>query len=184
VSLPLLVVVSGPPGSGKTTLAHALARAIPCPAICRDEIKEGLAHGQPDYVPAPGDALSLRTLDVFFGVLAFFVDAGVSVVAEASFQRRLWEPGLMPLLDRARVRIVHCHVDAAVAWERINRRAEETPARRLVHGDPSLQEPYESFALKFANFDSIVLPVPSLEVGTTDPDWPTIEEIVAFANRS
>jgi DNA polymerase III delta prime subunit len=37
---PALVVVSGPPGSGKTTLAHKIARAAGCPAACRDEIKE------------------------------------------------------------------------------------------------------------------------------------------------
>jgi predicted kinase len=43
--LPTLVVVSGPPASGKTTLAHALAQAIPCPAVCRDEIKERMVHG-------------------------------------------------------------------------------------------------------------------------------------------
>jgi uridine kinase len=40
-SRPMLVVVSGPAGSGKTTLAHTIARAVGCPAICRDEIKEG-----------------------------------------------------------------------------------------------------------------------------------------------
>ncbi|MGY1899049.1 AAA family ATPase [Nocardia gipuzkoensis] len=38
--LPTLVVVSGPPGSGNTTLAHALAAAIGCPAIRRDEIDQ------------------------------------------------------------------------------------------------------------------------------------------------
>jgi deoxyadenosine/deoxycytidine kinase len=37
-ALPTLVVVSGPLGAGKTTLAHRLAGAIGCPAICRDEI--------------------------------------------------------------------------------------------------------------------------------------------------
>jgi adenylate kinase family enzyme len=42
--LPTLIVVSGPAGSGKTTLAHAIASAVGCPAICRDEIKEGMVH--------------------------------------------------------------------------------------------------------------------------------------------
>ena len=73
VTLPILVVVSGPAGTGKTTLAHRLAAAIGCPAICRDEIKEGMVlhrsvrptAAQP--VSAPDrQALQLRTLDVFF----------------------------------------------------------------------------------------------------------------------
>src|SRR6266511_3907692 len=106
---PLLVVVSGPAGSGTTSLAHALARAIPCPAICRDEIKEGLVHTEAEYTPAPGDALTSRTFETFFGVVRFLVDAGATLVAEASFQHGLWEPGLQPLQDRARVRIVQCH---------------------------------------------------------------------------
>ncbi len=182
--MPLLVVVSGPPGSGTTTLAHALARAIPCPAICRDEIKEGLVHAEGEYAPAPGDALAYRTLDTFFGVLGFLVDAGVTLVAEASFQHRLWEPGLLPLLDSARVRIVHCRLDAAVARERIARRADETPARRAIHGDYSLLEPLDSFKQKFESFEPIALPVPSIQVDTTDGYDPILEEIVAFLNRS
>jgi predicted kinase len=123
VTQPLLVVVAGPPGSGTTTLAHELARAIPCPAICRDEIKEGLVHGIPDYEPAPGDAEAHRTLEIFFGVVGYLVDAGVSLVAEAAFQHALWERSLAPLLDRARVRVVHCQTDPEVAWERIERRS-------------------------------------------------------------
>jgi cytidylate kinase len=39
---PALIVVSGPPGAGKTTLAHQLAQAVGCPAVCRDEIKGGI----------------------------------------------------------------------------------------------------------------------------------------------
>jgi predicted kinase len=184
VTLPLLVVVSGPPGSGTTTLAHVLARAIPCPAICRDEVKEGLVHAEVDYTPAPGDALSYRTLDTFFGIVRYLVDAGVTLVAEASFQHALWEPGLLPVLDSARVRIVHCRVDAAVARERIARRADETPARRAVHGDYTLLQPFGRFKEAFESFEPIALAVPSLEVDTTDEYDPSVEEVVAFVNRS
>jgi hypothetical protein len=73
-------VPRGPPrgtvGSGTTTLAYALASAIPSPAICRDGIKEGLVHAEGEYTPAPGDALSYRTLDTSFGVVRFLVEAG------------------------------------------------------------------------------------------------------------
>jgi adenylate kinase family enzyme len=46
---PTLIVVSGPPGSGKTTLAHQIARAVVSPSFHRDEIKEGMAHATPAF---------------------------------------------------------------------------------------------------------------------------------------
>jgi len=54
VYIPTLVVVSGPPGTGKTTLAHKIAKAVGCPAVCRDEIKEGMMHAAPGFVTGPG----------------------------------------------------------------------------------------------------------------------------------
>jgi predicted kinase len=94
IGCPTLVVVSGPSGCGKTTLAHAVARAIGCPAICRDEIKEGMVHATGEFTAAPGDELTTRTLPAFFGVLRTLVGAGVTTVAEAAFQDHVWRPRL------------------------------------------------------------------------------------------
>lgn len=178
---PLLLVVSGPPGSGTTTLAHELARAIPCPAICRDELKEGLVEPLADFVWSPGDELAYRTLDVFFEVLTLLVDRGVSLVAESSFQHGRWEPGLTPLVDKARVRVLHCEVDADIARDRIAWRAEENPSLVAVHGDPSLAHPTETFRARHERFARLDLPVPSLRVSTAEGYDPPLAEIVAFA---
>jgi predicted kinase len=174
-AVPTLVVVSGPPGCGKTTLAHAIARAVGCPAVCRDEIKEGMVHasagfdaGPDGFVAAPGDELTMRTLPTFFGVLELLLRAGVTTVAEAAFQDRVWRPRLEPLRHLARIRIVQCVVDVDLAWARVQRRLEEdppgvpTPARRTrrrTHpGTPGLSVfPWMSHALRWTRRRAIAL---------------------------
>jgi predicted kinase len=178
MSSPTLVVVSGPLGTGKTTLAHKLAAALGCPAICRDEIKEGMVHANPGFVPATGDELTRRTLPVFFGVLELLLRAGVTTVAEAAFQDKVWRPRLEPLTGLAQFRIVHCTVDAAVAFERNRRRLRDTPSRR-AHADP--RDPAEHAATHRA-FDRVSIDAPHLEVDTTDGYHPGLEEIAAFVN--
>ena len=182
---PVLVVVSGPAGSGKTTLAHELARALRCPAICRDEIKEGMAHARgADFRGGHGDPLTQRTLPLFFEVLHVLVAAGVSVVAEAAFQDRLWKPALEPLSQRAQLRIVRCKVDAAVSFERAVRRAANSENRLRAHGDTTLGKGIEDWANAFDSFDHISVSAPSIDVDTTEGYDPTFEEIVAFVNRA
>jgi predicted kinase len=175
---PTLVVVSGPLGSGKTTLAHKLAAAVGCPAICRDEIKEGMVHTTPGFVPATGDELTARTLPVFFAVLELLLRAGVTTVAEAAFQDKVWRPRLEPLTNLAQIRIVHCTVDAGVAFERSRNRLRDTPSRR-AHADP--RDPAEHAATHRA-FDRLRMDAPCLEVDTTDGYYPGLKEIAAFAN--
>jgi predicted kinase len=168
--LPTLIVVNGPPGSGKTTLAHAIARAVGCPAICRDEIKEGMVHATGEFVAAPGDELTMRTLPAFFGVLKLLVDTGVTTVAEAAFQDQVWRAGLEPLHGLARMRIVHCVVAPDVALARIRHRAHD-PVRR-AHPDGPLPGRFERFSSD----------APQLEVDTTDGYQPGLDQIVAFVN--
>jgi predicted kinase len=115
MSLPTLVIVSGPAGSGKTTLAHRVAATIGCPALCRDEIKEGMVAATPGFVPGYSDPLTVRTYGVFFAAIRLFLENGVTHVAEAAFQHDNWARGLESLRRLAVLRIVRCHVAPAVA---------------------------------------------------------------------
>jgi predicted kinase len=183
VTSPTLIVVSGPAGSGKTTLAHGIASAIGCPAICRDEVKEGMAHASPGFKPSPGDPLTQRTLTTFFDVLHLLLSRGVTVVAEAASQDRRWRPGLESLADLAAVRIIRCTVDAEVARTRIARRVEQD-ARRAVHDDHGLLQALNRGTDSLEAFVPISLPAPTIHVDTTDGYDPDIPNIVAFIHQS
>lgn len=180
--LPTLVVLSGPPGAGKTTLAHEIATGLGCPAICRDEIKQGMVHAAPGFVPGPADDLSLRAYTAFFDVLRVLLTAGTTVVAESAFQDRLWRPGLEPLLDLADIRILRCTVDAAVAHDRIAARLADV-AHRAAHDDTGLLQALADGTQSLKSFVYISLPVPTLSVDTTHGYDPALRQIFAFVNE-
>jgi predicted kinase len=181
-SPPTLIIISGPIAAGKTTLAHRLAESLGCPAICRDEIKEGMVHTTSGFSPSPGDELTMRTFPVFFDVLALLLRAGVTTVADAAFQDANWRKGLEPLLGLAQLRIVHCCLPADVALSRALLRGEANPVRR-AHFDPGPDRDPDEFARQRSAFNRISLQAPSIEVDTSDGYRPGLDVIVDFVNQ-
>jgi predicted kinase len=172
VGRPTLILVTGPAGSGKTTLAHQLAAEIGCPTVSRDEIKEGMVFSHPGFVPSTSDPLTLRTYELFFEAMALLLRADVTLVAEAAFQHRLWVRGLSPLGDLATVRVVRCSVSEEMARERQQQRLL-SQSTRSAHADAehlSRAEP----------FDRLHLDAPTLDVDTSDGWQPGLPAIAAF----
>ncbi|MGW2183742.1 AAA family ATPase [Streptomyces sp. NPDC001732] len=183
MSTPTAIVVSGGPGTGKTTLAHELAHTLGCPAIIRDEIKQGMVMSHPGYQSGGDDPLNHPTLDAFFGTLRVLLEAGVTLVAEAAFQDRLWRPNLEPLTGLAHLRVIRCTTASEVAHDRIAQRAEED-AHRAAHGDQDLLEAIAAGEHSLDSWVPISLDVPTLTVDTSDGYQPGLQTIADFARGS
>src|SRR5690349_2486737 len=103
-------------------------------------------------------------------LLALLLGRGVTVVAEAAFQDRVWAPRLAPLMSIARVRLVLCEVDPELARARRVARGLDDPARARFHPEG-----------RAGDYDPPRLEVPTLRVDTSDGYRPDFAAIVEFA---
>lgn len=77
-------MVTGPPASGKTSVAEELAQRLKVPFASKDTFKEAMYEtlGSGDEVE---DRLDAAALAILFRVVEAHLDAGVSVTAESNF---------------------------------------------------------------------------------------------------
>lgn len=179
MNVPRLIIVTGRPGAGKTTLAYALARIIHCPTLIRDELKEGFVITGHDF--PPGTDANWLVYDTFFKAIELLLCNNITLVAEAAFQHHVWQPRLEPLQAMAHIRIVVCVVDPIMARGRFIQRGHEDPERERFHGDQTGQTPQEGNYVPLGNYEPPHLAVPTLTVDTSGEYRPTLEAIVTFA---
>jgi predicted kinase len=123
VAQALFVVVSGPPASGKSTLAPALARELALPLVAKDTIKDALMSALP-----VADVEASRHIGhgAVAAMLAVAAESPIGAVIESTFYRSVAAEAL-GLLPGALVE-VFCRCEQAVADERYRRRAGTRPA--------------------------------------------------------
>jgi predicted kinase len=181
------VLVTGAPGSGKTTLGRQLGAELRVPFLGRDDVRGGLlltagAWGDRlDHVPSGEDAV-----DAFLSIVETTLAAGVSCVAE--YVVRTGRPRDLDRLAAAGEVVVV--VTAASGTEtRLRRRnaADRLIANRAVLdalGTSSVEEHTDAMIDRMRTVESEMrteFPTPTLHVDTTDGYRPDLDAIVDFA---
>jgi predicted kinase len=178
---PLLIVVTGAPASGKTTLARMIAGKINCPLLSRDELKEGLINTLQLTHSQLNRSVDLHVYETFFETIELLIAKKISIVIEAAFQDKLWRPKLLSLLEKAAIRIILCNTSVPLIKARFSNRLLQQPDREKFHGDRSINE--EQFAALTENYTPVHIEAPTLLVDTTENYNPGLEEIIQFIRQ-
>ena len=180
---PYLLVVTGRPGAGKTTLAKALADGFHMPLISRDRIKEGYVH----TCRKGHDVLSKETNkivnEIFFETIHLLLKSRVSLIIEAAFQHRLWSEKLVQFMDQADIHILICKVDDALAHKRYLERGIDNPLREYFHGDVGVSEHRNHETVSILPYEEPEIDVPTYYIDTKNNYEPSIEVLMKLIIR-
>jgi predicted kinase len=179
---PPLVIVSGAPASGKTTLAPLLADRLPLPLLSKDRLRVVFYEAFNAQSRAESARLLGPAFTVYYGLISELLRSGVGVVAECNFHRGISEPELRPVAALGTPIIIHCQTSREVSYQRFIARHDLGLRERryaydgdridaLERGIP--QEPWE-------RAEPVEIDAPVLRVDTTDGYAPSLDEIVDF----
>jgi predicted kinase len=180
-SKPLLVIVSGAPGAGKSTLASSLGVELQLPVVMKDTIKEALLDTLGAPTRARSSELSRASYAVMNAVAATVLVAGTGVVVEANFSHGASEAELSALLPHARGMQVHCSASPEVVAKRYRERAD-AGLRHPGHFDAEML-PEVMSRMGAGVYRPLDLPVPFLSVLTDDGYQPPFEAVVEFVRH-
>jgi predicted kinase len=132
---PTLIVVTGPPASGKTSVAEALAEGLELAVLSKDTFKEVL-YEQLGSDDALEEAIERSAVALLFAVAGMQLDAAVSVLVESNFDNRFDVGHFRRLVDEHDVRLVQVHMsgDTERLVEKFAKRAA-SQKRHPGHGD-------------------------------------------------
>ncbi len=143
MSLPKLILLFGPPASGKTTLVHKFSELTDLPYISKDEMQEfilnRLGNGDREWTKNT----TFAALDIMYYLIGNFMRAGQSLIVESNFVPENDTEKMMIIkqkYDFNPVQII-LEADKEILIQRFKERAL-SPDRDQAHGDMDNFEEY------------------------------------------
>lgn len=183
----LLIVVSGPPGAGKTTLARRIAGELGLPLFARDDIKELMFDTLGWLNRQWSRKLGMASWKLLYHLLEEMLKANQSLVVESNFRRELASEELSALQSKYRFETVQvlCKADSEILLKRFKQRAE-SGERHPVHVDCLNYDEFEA-VLRQGDWDALEIDGRVLTVDTTDfeaVDYGQIADVIRLGKNA
>lgn len=169
---PLLVIVSGAPGAGKSTLARKIADYMRFPHIERDTVLRSIEFGSDKQLNRAKDIVPM-----YYDLLKVMLTRGMSIVTDGTIYQGVSESDIQAhLLPFAHVVNVHARAkNEHQRWlDRENAR-ESRDSKDWINGHlPTLHKVYDSAV------NPLDIGVKVIEVDCNDGYYPQISDLVAM----
>jgi predicted kinase len=166
---PPLVIICGPPASGKSTIADHLARSLGLPVLAKDLMKEAMMNhlGGSEEVGAAAFAVQ-------FAIARELLRSGTGLVLEGAFLRRQAEIAELARLGTTVVVDVSCKLEV-LERRYVERHPQRHPGHRGPEALPDLKQ-----RVAAGEYGVPDLGRPTLAVDTTDRMDPPEHEVLEW----
>jgi predicted kinase len=174
--LPTLMIITGFPATGKTTLAKKLSEHFSLPLVCVDELKEMMFDRIGNWEDMElFDSVSKASYDLMYYTIGLMLSIGRSCIIEAFLRAEMAEPRIAKLKEQYNCRILlfQFNCDANKLIERYENR-HNSNKRHPCHPE---NIPKDEFIMREGKSQPINIDGETVIIDTTDYkkiDWSNI----------
>jgi len=168
MSKTLLIIISGPPCTGKTTLGKKIAKEFRLPFISKDDIKESLFDDLGWNDRETSKKYGVASYSFLYYYIGSLLSAGVSFIAESNFKPEYENERFLNLKKKYDFETfqIMCHTNGEILFERFKIRSE-SGERHPGHVDHLNYDEFKDTLLK-GGHESLDIGGKVFDIDTTD----------------